>query len=120
MGWVGLVGAVVADGFHRAAIHGLLALFLLLLVLRLFCDEGVAPVVIPSEAGWCCLAAEITVDALFIHKKFACSVFLVFVFDFSHVEISSAPTIYTMCTRVSSELCQLRRQINEPASCCAT
>ena len=120
MSSVGLVGAVVADGFHRAAIHSLFTLFLLLLVLRLFCDEGVAPVVIPSEAGWCCLAAEITVDALFINKIFAGSVFLVFVFDFSHVKIRSVPTIYTMCIRVSSELYQLRRQINEPSSCCAT
>ena len=93
MSWVGLGGAVVADGFHRAAIHSLLALFLLLLVLRWLCDEGVTSVVIPSEAGWRWLAAQITVDALFINKIFAGGVFLVFVFDFSHVKFSSAPTI---------------------------
>ena len=94
MSWVGLVGAVVADGFHRAAFHRLSALYLLLLVIGLFVDEGISPVVVTGEAGWCSLTAEITVDALFIYKKFASDVVFVFLFDFSHVAISYARSAY--------------------------
>ena len=89
-----LASTVVADGFHRAAFHRLPALYLLLLVVGLFVDEGISPVVVAGEAGWCSLAAEITVDALFIHKKFAGDIVLVFVFDFSHVAISYARSAY--------------------------
>ena len=85
---------MVADGFYWAAFHCLLALLLFILVVGLFVDEGISPVVVAGEAGWCSLTAEITVDALFIHKKFASDVVLVFLFDFSHIAISNVGFVY--------------------------
>ena len=55
--------AVLANRFDRATFHRLAALFFFFRSLGLFIDEGIAFIIGTSEITWCCLTAQIAVDA---------------------------------------------------------
>jgi hypothetical protein len=80
----GGLSAVVADGFDRAAFLGFLAAGFLVGILRLLEDKGVTSVVVAFEIVGSGFAAEIAVNALIVHVKFAACVFGIFVCYVSH------------------------------------
>ena len=84
MGESWLVCAIVADGFHGATFHGLLAQGFFLFVLRLFVEEGVAAIIVPGEILRRRFAAEVTINALGVAVVFACCVVFVFIFFSRH------------------------------------
>lgn len=77
-------GAVIADGFDRAAFHGFLAELLFIGRFRLLVDVGVTAVIIAAKIARSGFAAEIAVDALIIDVKFAGQVFGIAISDVSH------------------------------------
>ena len=84
MGESGLVRAVVADGFHGATFHGLLAQGFFLFVLRLFIEKGIAAIIVPGKVLWSRLAAQVTINALSVAVVFTCCVVFVFIFFSCH------------------------------------
>src|SRR5438552_958232 len=78
-------GAVVTDGFNRAAFLGFLAKRFLLGAGWLFKNIGIPAVIVAGEIGRSGFPAEVTVDALVIDIVFPGHVFGVFVRDISHI-----------------------------------
>ncbi len=77
-------GAVVSDGFHRAAFHGLFAESGFLVVFGLLVNVGVATVFVASEVGRGSLTAEVTIYTLVIHIIFTRNVLWVSVLYVGH------------------------------------
>lgn len=69
------LGAVVADCFNRASFEGLHAHFDIVGSDWLLEDKGVAPVIAPGKEIWCCLAAQIAINALLVDVEFSSYVF---------------------------------------------
>jgi len=66
--------AVASDGLDGAAFHGFLAKSFFLGSLRLFENVAVTTIVIALEVGGRGLAAQIAINALIVHVKFATDV----------------------------------------------
>jgi hypothetical protein len=79
-----LVVAVVTDRFHGAAFHGFHAARGFFFILGLFEEVGITAVIVAGEIVRSRFAAEIAVDALIVHVKFALNVIFVAVVVFSH------------------------------------
>src|SRR5215471_12603189 len=86
------LGAVVADGLNRAALHGFLAAGLLFRSGGLLEDDGVATILVALEVVRGSLTAQVAVDALAVHVVLAGGVFWVFVCFVSH---NSKFSLYT-------------------------
>lgn len=81
---LGLFSPIFANGFHRAAVHGLDALLALVVVLRLLIDIGVSLVLFTGEIVRRRFTAQVTIDTLTIYIERAFYVFRIFIFFIGH------------------------------------
>jgi hypothetical protein len=79
---------IVTDGFDGATFHGLFALGLLFRAPRLLEDVGITAIVAASEITGRSFTAEIAINALIVHVKFAGYIFFVFIRLNSHGKYS--------------------------------
>ena len=83
-GRTGKLGSVVADRLDRAAFLGFFATGLFLWIFGLFADERVSAVFIALEIVRCSFAAQVAVNALVVHVKFARDIFGIFICNVGH------------------------------------
>jgi hypothetical protein len=81
-------GAVATDRFNRTTFHRFFRELLLLGTFGLLVDEGISTIVIPFEAGWCCLSAQIAVNALVIDVVSSRNIFWVAIGSIGHGQVS--------------------------------
>ena len=80
----GLIRAVTADGFYRAAVQGFLTQGFFIFVLRLFVEVGIATIIVPGEIVRRRFATQVTINALGVAVIFAGCVVFVLIFFSCH------------------------------------
>ncbi len=78
--------AVVADGFHRASVHGLFAKRFFGRIFGLLVEIAVTAIIIAFVIRRCRLTAQVTINALVIHVEFPLHVFRIFVRLVCHIK----------------------------------